>query len=155
MLTYSKFFSKEFKKYCLEEMSETIGYLDYEVIDGKYFEVLFYLFPLIEKIIIDILKYSAYSNIELYNQGTYRTLKSIIEKDENQRYFDHELMELLLYYYGEDGLRNELFHYHGKRIDLTYYDILAVKCIALKLLKQYKATIEETRDYEDLEIELL
>ncbi len=153
---YNKFFSNEFKKNYILDMEESIGIIDFNALDNNNFEVLYYLFPLIEKMFIEILKYYIDSDIELYEQGTYRTLKSVLERPENLKYFNNDLVEVIKYFYKEDGLRNKLFHYTGKKISITTFDIKATKCIALKLLKIYKRKIEESNDNnKSVKIELL
>lgn len=156
MQIYGKYFSNEFKKYYIEDMKDSIGLIDFKALDSRNFEVLYYLFPLIEKLFIEVLKYNIDSDIELYNQGTYRTLESALEKSENHKFFNEDLIRVIHFFYNKGGLRNKLFHYTGATINITTFDILATKCIALQLLKTYKNKIEESNNnYNNDKIELL
>lgn len=136
-------------------MKDAIGQIDYEILDSNDFELLYYLFPLIEKMIIDILKYNVDSDIEIYTQGTYRTLDSVIAKDDNKKHFDDEIIYLLKKYYGKNGLRNKLFHYRGDKIILQPFDIKIIKGLALRILKQYKRAINKSNKYSNISIELM
>lgn len=148
-------FSKEYEKYYIEEMQDAIGLIDFKALDNNNFEVLYYLFPLIERIFIDILKYSIISDIEIYSQGTFRTLESALKKRENLNCFDSETIEVLNTFYCKQGLRNKLFHYRGQTIMISGLDIKAIKLLGLKLLKQYKKTLENATDFKDLKIDFI
>ena len=128
------YFKNQIEKYYLPEMITSIGIIDLEQLESREIESLYYLFPLVEKIIIEILKYKEDANIEFYSQGTYRTLNSIFTMEENKKYFNENLINLIKEYYGENGLRNQILHFRGYiQIEITTTDLLAVKIIVVKL----------------------
>lgn len=162
MNNYNKFpkcynyFKQEVEKYYLPEMVNTIGKVDLIVLEDRTEESLYYLFPLIERLVVEILKYKPDSNIEFYEQGTYRTLNSILEVEENKKYFDKDLVILIKKYYEENGLRNKMLHFRGENnIKLTTIDLLATKVITIKLLKLYNLTLKQFDNTELNEIALL
>ena len=137
-------------------MVNTIGKVDLIVLEDRTEESLYYLFPLIERLVVEILKYKPDSNIEFYEQGTYRTLNSILEVEENKKYFDKDLVILIKKYYEENGLRNKMLHFRGENnIKLTTIDLLATKVITIKLLKLYNLTLKQFDNTELNEIALL
>ena len=81
MIIYNKYFSNEFRKSYLNEMKNTIGTINYDMLDSRSYLTLYYLFPLVEKLFVEVLKNYEDADIELYNQGTYRTIESAISKE--------------------------------------------------------------------------
>lgn len=153
---YYNYFKQEIEKYYLPEMVNTIGKIDLNVLESRTEESLYYLFPLIERLVVEILKYKLDSNIEFYGQGTYRTLNSILESEENKKYFDKDLINLIKKYYNEDGLRNKLLHFRGESsISITIIDLLATKVIVTRLLHLYNVTLKQLDNIELNEIALL
>ena len=88
---------------------DLIGKIDIDVIKQNIIESLYYEFPLIERIVLEIYKLLPLSDVEYYQQGTMRTILAIINKDSND-YLPEELIVILQKYYGDKGLRNKLFH---------------------------------------------
>lgn len=88
-----------------------LGKIDTDIAFKRNFDSLLYLFPLIEKIIIEIYKENPLSNIEQYDQGTLRTVCEIIKNDSND-VLNRVTKKTILKYYDNDGLRNKLFHTH-------------------------------------------
>lgn len=151
-----KYFEKEVNKYYLPEMMHTIGKIDLELLESRTEESLLYIFPLSERLVIEILKYKQDADIEFYNQGRYRTLNAILESKENSKYFDNRLIILIKQYYNENGLRNKLLHYRGENIiETTNMDFLITKYICVKLLKMYNKTLQELEKVTLDKIELL
>ena len=143
-------FSKEYEKYYIEEMQDAIGLIDFKALDNNNFEVLYYLFPLIERIFIDILKYSIISDIEIYSQGTFRTLESALKKRENLNCFDSETIEVL----NTDA--------EGRMIlaDAIYYavskfDPKIVIDLGSKILKSANEFIDKLENYKMEELEMV
>ena len=150
------YFKKEIDKYYLPEMINTIGKIDLDLLENRTEISLYYLFPLIERLVVEILKYKTDTNVECYEQGKYRTLYSILSSEENTKYFDKNLVNLIKEYFKEDGLRNKLLHYRGDdTIKLTIIDLLAIKVISIKLLKIYNLTLKELDNIDLDEITLL
>lgn len=92
-----------------EDTKKLIGSIDVEAIQKNNVEALFYEFPLIERIVLEIYKLLPLSDVEYYQQGIMRTILEVISKD-NNNYFPDDLINILQKYYGENGLRNRLFH---------------------------------------------
>ena len=55
-----------------------VGKIDMEVIYDESFYSLYYKFPLIERLVLEIYKLIPGTNIEMYEQGTMKTINSII-----------------------------------------------------------------------------
>ena len=63
--------------------------------------------------------------------------------EENKKYFNENLINLIKEYYGENGLRNQILHFRGYiQIEITTTDLLAVKIIVVKLIKLYNETLK-------------
>ena len=88
---------------------ELIGSIDVDAISKNNVQALFYEFPLIERIVLEIYKLLPLSDVEYYQQGTMRTILEIINKD-SHNYFPSNLISILKKYYKENGLRNKLLH---------------------------------------------
>lgn len=153
---YYNYFKNEAERYYLPEMLGTIGVIDSKELESRSIDSLYYIFPLIERLVVEILKYKPDSNIEFYEQGTYRTLNSILEVEENSKYFDVNLVNLIKTYYKDNGLRNKILHFKGESdITLTTIDLLTTKVIVVKLLKLYNLTLKQYDNIELNEITLL
>ena len=57
---------------------DKIGKIDLDVIKDNSFYSLYYKFPLIERIILEIYKVIPGSNVEMYEQGKMKTINSTI-----------------------------------------------------------------------------
>lgn len=79
-------------------------------------ESLLYLFPLIERIIVEILSLEPNSDIEHYSQGTYRTMNEILNKNKDilTELLGYEIYQSLCYLYIDNNnnksLRNQICH---------------------------------------------
>lgn len=82
-----------------------------KILGYQNIEVLYYLFPLIEKTVVDYLKLEPEANIEIFEQGTYRTLNSIVQDPKNRELLGHKVAEKIVKYYDTNGLRNKFLHY--------------------------------------------
>ena len=94
------------------ENSETIkliGKIDTDFIKKNNYDVLFYEFPLIERMVLEIYKLLPLSDVEGYQQGTMRTIMEILRKDSNN-YIPESIVKILEKYYADNGLRNRLLH---------------------------------------------
>lgn len=92
-----------------DETINLVGKIDIEAIKKNSIESLYYLFPLIERVVLEIYKLLPLSDVEFYQQGTMRTIMEMINKDSNN-YFPDNLISILQKYFADDGLRNKLFH---------------------------------------------
>lgn len=92
-----------------EDTLRLIGKVDTNFIKNDNYDSLFYEFPLIERIVLEIYKLLPLSDVEGYQQGTMRTVMEILKKD-SYGYFPENLVTTLKKYYDDNGLRNKLFH---------------------------------------------
>lgn len=91
------------------DTTSLIGKIDIETLQYNRVETLYYELPLIERIVLEIYKMLPLSDVEYYQQGTMRTIMELINKDSHS-YFPENLIMILQKYFGDDGLRNSLFH---------------------------------------------
>lgn len=89
-----------------------IGKIDLEAIKDDSFYSLYYKFPLIERIILEIYKAIPGANIEMYEQGTMKTINSIINNNPDIDILLPNLKNLISNYFSEDddAPRNIIFH---------------------------------------------
>lgn len=89
-----------------------IGKIDLEAIKDDSFYSLYYKFPLIERIILEIYKAIPETNIEMYEQGTMKTVNSIINNNPDIDILLPDLKQSISYYFSEDynAPRNMIFH---------------------------------------------
>lgn len=108
--------------------------------------VLFYIFPLIERLVVEILDITSLINVETKNQGTIRTINSMLQDKETKKIFGKELYDNLKKYFADDGLRNQLMHYNPKvnKISANISDIREIKEVAINLAQLYETKLEET-----------
>lgn len=108
--------------------------------------VLFYIFPLIERLVVEILDITSLINVETKNQGTIRTINSMLQDKETKKIFGKELYDNLKKYFADDGLRNQLMHYNPKvnKISANISDIREIKEMAINLAQLYETKLEET-----------
>ncbi len=112
-------------------------------------KLLFYYYPMIERLVRCILDMSGVFNIMNSNQYTFKTLFSIITNNKNGinevfgAEFGDELYEYIRRTYCPDGIRNKIMHYSVGEVELR--DIQIAKQIFLKLIQFYveNYTIED------------
>lgn len=83
--------------------------------------ILLYLFPLIEKTFVEILKFNPVASVEVETQGSYRTMYALLNDPTSMIIFKGappNLIDFLKEVYKEDGIRNQILH-HNK----IYYKI--------------------------------
>lgn len=89
---------------------KTIGKIDVEILKTNSIEALYYIFPLIERITLEIFKLVPDSNVEQIEQGTMKTIKQMIEENNKNNIIPEETHKKIIEYYDENGIRNDLFH---------------------------------------------
>lgn len=106
-----------------EKTRKLIGEIDLNALTVKDVSSLYYIFPLIEKMITCI--YSKY-DIEFYDQGTKRTPISIF--DRNFSLLPSKLEDDIRNIYDKDGVRNKVMHCSEKTIinvdKDSYYQVI-------------------------------
>lgn len=133
-------------KELIEEFNSTnfnFGVIDYDflVSDHIEYERFYYYFPMIERVVREIIHHTDELDIESYENQTYRTLNSIItiNKNDIELIFGEEITYFLVEVYGDGGIRNDVMHY---RDTLKYKDqvidyLEASKYIFIELVKLY------------------
>lgn len=94
-----------------------IDKIDVNLLNSNLFESLYYSLPLIEKMILEIHKLIPESDIENYDQGIMKTPNSII--DSNIKILPESLINIIKEIYGENGIRNQIFHIKEDTISIT------------------------------------
>lgn len=120
-----------------DETIKLIGKIDIDEIRKNSVGSLYYEFPLIERLVLEIYKLLPLSDVEFYQQGTMRTIMEIIKKD-SHNYFSENLVNLLEKYFGDNGLRNKLFHVRDDvgtiNINQDEFDFNEIKFLLMNLI---------------------
>lgn len=134
--------------------------IDYTLFNINNAHCLYYFFPLIERLVIETLALSSLLKIEKDEQGTLRTLNSVLCTEECKQIFDDKILKKLSYYFNEIGLRNKMMHYDPKNstIEISKNELNEVKEIALRLLDKYnqeyqKYDFEHIQDIQPLSLD--
>lgn len=93
-----------------------IGKIDMQVIEDKSYYSLYYKFPLIERLVLEIYRSVPGTNIEKYEQGTMKTINSIIKSNSTLELIPQNIIEKINVYFNEkdDSPRNVVFHELGE-----------------------------------------
>ena len=93
-----------------------IGKIDMQVIEDKSYYSLYYKFPLIERLVLEIYRSVPGTNIEKYEQGTMKTINSIIKSNSTLELIPQNIIEEINVYFNEedDSPRNVVFHELGE-----------------------------------------
>lgn len=140
-----------------EDTINLIGNIDIKSVELLFTTDLLYVFPLIERIIVEIYKFTLGASIEDNEQGKRKTICAIIEKNEANGIsvlLPSMLEEINFYFKGEEALRNVLFH--PKRSEYSVeYDPRRIQKLLLNALLILKYKIKKY-DFSNLkEIEKL
>lgn len=136
-----------------DQTIEVIGKIDKEIISSQKVESLYYIFPLIERIVLEIYKLIPDADVEHYEQGIMKTLLSIINSNNNIDIIPKNIIDILNKYYCDDGLRNKVLHAQNDIIDITVsfeelnFVLMQLLSILKKLLCEYSGD-----DFEDVEL---
>lgn len=141
-----------------EDTEKIIGLIDTNEIEKNEIKALNYIFPLIERITLEIYKLLPLSDVEHYEQGIMRTIIPIIENDPNQ-YFPENLINILKKYFDDKGLRNKLFHVLDDtgtiNIDSNELDFIELKVTIMQLVSILRDTCKKYSIGELGKIELV
>ena len=138
--------NSEFIRFFESEITiSKIGKIDMEVIEDKSYYSLYYKFPLIERIILEIYRLIPRTNIEQYEQGTMKTINSIINNNKKINIINPELKKMIDNYFNEsdDSPRNVLFHPRGNETISVTVNFEEINEIIAKLLGLLNYVIEE------------
>ena len=137
-MLYDDFFQKEHSKELMNILHEDTR----KLFESDNMAVLFYMFPLIERLVVEILDITSLVNVETKNQGTIRTINSMLQDKETEKIFGKELHDNLKKYFADDGLRNQLMHYVPET-DKIGANVSEIKAMALMLAEMYEKELKE------------
>lgn len=130
-----------------------IDKIDTDFLNSGTVESLYYSFPLIERLVLEIYKLVPDADVEHYEQGIMKTLLSIIQNNKAE-VLPEQTIKILNKYYGNDGLRNQLLHPNTDIIDIKVsFD--EINYIIMQLMSILKRLLKENINYEFKGIELL
>lgn len=140
-MLYDDFFQKEHSKELMNILHEDTR----KLFESDNLAVLFYMFPLIERLVVEILDITSLVNVETKNQGTIRTINSMLQDKETEKIFGKELHDNLKKYFADDELRNQLMHYvpETDKIGANVSEIEEIKAMALMLAEMYEKELKE------------
>ena len=137
---------EEFTKVYNGPVKELLPNIDYNMFIQNELTCLFYFFPLIERLFIETLSLSNIFNTEVKEQGTIRTINSLVIEIKNTKdVYDDNTISKLSKYYKEDGIRNLLFHFDPEinTLRIPIDDIYDIQNLSLELMNKYN--IEYTK----------
>ena len=150
----------DFKSIYCGPVKELLKEIDYTIFNSDNVYSLLYLFPLIERLIIETLGLSFDMKVEIDEQGKIRTINSVLETEECKKIFDANALDALLYYFDSQGLRNKIMHFDPMitSVECKNSDIFRIQQIALYLMVTYneeyqKYNFEQTPDIEPISFE--
>lgn len=103
--------------------NKIIGNIDLDCIDRMNVEDLMYIFPLIERLVVEIYKLVPGSIVEVNEQGIMKSASQILKDNkDNENYIFPEDLRLLIfkYYDDENSVRNKLFHVQEGPFNISY-----------------------------------
>jgi len=111
--------------------------IDFDLLKSQnYDDLILYAFPLLERLIIEILKFNSISDIEVSTQGTYRTLNSVINN--NELHLSINDKKLLKELFKDDGVRNKLMHVSDEIIEIDIAKIEEMRVLIFVLIEKLK-----------------
>ena len=130
-----------------ESTERIIGKIKTELLNVRVAENLYYIFPLIERMVVEIYKLVPGANIEQYEKRVLKTINSILVLNINLNIIPIELSRIIQDYFKSDGLRNKLFHINSNKqftfqinIGEINYVIMHLLSILKKLDQNYQIT---------------
>lgn len=136
-----------------DETKRVIGQIDVEILHEEKVECLYYIFPLIEKMILEIFKLVPESDVEYIEQGIMKTPISIIENNDSSKVLPSYIIDIIKKYYKEDGPRNKLLHIGNAEItvNVSFNELLYLISNLLIILKN-KLEKYTNFSFEDIKI---
>lgn len=124
-----------------EEIDKKIDYLknviciDKIAIISNDVGVLFYLLPLIEKLVIEVASYNPNTSIENRTQGKIKTINPILDSLSNSDIIPLETKEKIRMLFDDKGLRNKVMHFSlNEELKVTEDEINSIKRIIIELI---------------------
>lgn len=137
-----------------EETICLIGKIDTQFLETRAIECLYYAFPLIERMVLEIFKLIPESDIEHVEQGIMKTVIAIIEANKEFDILPKYIIKLIYKYFDGDCIRNELYHAKETKFEVEV-SFLEINFLIMKLLKILKLKIKECNNYKIKPISLL
>lgn len=137
-----------------EQTINIVGNIDTDFLSNKIVENLYYSFPLIERLILEIYKLIPDADVEQYEQGTSKTILSIINHNKVDIIPEYIKNLIYKYYDGDDSLRNQLFHPKEDVVNINV-SFEEINYIIMQLLSILKNLLKETDSYNFKVIEYL
>lgn len=136
-----------------DETKSVIGQIDIDLLYEKKVECLYYIFPLIERMILEIFKLVPESDVEYIEQGIMKTPISIIENNDSYSVLPSYIIDIIKKYYKEDGPRNKLFHMGKEEISLNVsFDELLYLIVNLLIILKNKLEKYTNFLFEDIKM---
>lgn len=137
-----------------DETKRVIGQIDVEILHEEKVECLYYIFPLIEKMILEIFKLVPESDVEYIEQGIMKTPISIIENNDSSKVLPSYIIDIIKKYYKEDGPRNKLLHIGNAEItvNVSFNELIYLISNLLIILKN---KLEEYTNFSFEDIKIL
>lgn len=123
---------------------QLIGEIDINLLNSNKVESLNYSFPLIERMILEIYKLVPESDVEHYEQGIMKTPISII--DNNVEALPENIVNIIKQIYGDDGIRNTLFHVKSEIINIEV-SFEEINYLIMQLLFILRDKINENKGF--------
>lgn len=137
-----------------EQTVNIVGNIDVDFLGKQIVESLYYAFPLIERLILEIYKQIPDADVEQYEQGTSKTILSIINRNNSDIIPEYAKELIYKYYDGGDSLRNHLFHPKEGIVNIRV-SFEEINYIIMQLLSILKNLLKENDSYNFKEIEYL
>lgn len=137
-----------------EQTVNIVGNIDVDFLGKQIVESLYYAFPLIERLILEIYKQIPDADVEQYEQGTSKTILSIINRNNSDIIPEYAKELIYNYYDGGDSLRNHLFHPKEGIVNIRV-SFEEINYIIMQLLSILKNLLKENDSYNFKEIEYL
>lgn len=113
-----------------------IGEVDYYFWLMKSYEALYYFYPLIERLLINIIAIESRGRIEVGNQERLKTANSVLSTN---IIVNENITNKLRNIFGEEGPRNSLLHGYAFKNDTKLArHLIEVKCLTLELMHHYQ-----------------
>jgi len=137
-----------------EETERVIGQIDIDMLYKEKVECLYYIFPLIEKMILEIFKLVPESDVEYIEQGIMKTPISIIENNNSYNILPSHIIDIIKKYFKENGARNKIFHIGDGEVtvNVSFDELLYLIANLLIILKN---KLEEYTNFLFKDIKML
>lgn len=123
---------------------QLIGEIDIDLLNSNKVESLYYSFPLIERMVLEIYKLVPESDVEHYEQGIMKTPISII--DNNVKVLPENTVNIIKQIYGDYGIRNKLFHVKSEFINIEV-SFEEINYLIMQLLSILRDKINENNGF--------